>query len=265
MTSWHRNIFYFFALIFNLIHLIKSQQFQQQGQGMHAPIQQHQPDFAYQQIQQPVQGEAHRPWYESLPAVAMDYKVHIDAGKEDCYFQYVQPGATFYVAFSVVRGGDGMAGFAVRNPAGQIVKPYQWQPSADYTDQTSPGGYYSVCIDNQFSRFAGKLINIYITVVKYDAWDKYAKEIEELQLNMQNFTQVIGTVERNINDMLTYQSHSKSREARDYALLIDNNSYVQKFSLAQIFIILITCSVQVLFVRKLFDVKTGSSGSRSRI
>lgn len=88
----------------------------------------------------------------------------------------------------MVRGGDGMAGFAVRNPAGQIVKPYQWQATADYTDQVSPGGYYSVCIDNQFSRFAGKLVNIYITVVKYDAWDKYAKEIEELQLNMDNFT-----------------------------------------------------------------------------
>lgn len=93
-----------------------------------------------------------------------------------------------FFILKVVRGGDGMAGFAVRNPAGQIVKPYQWQATADYTDQVSPGGYYSVCIDNQFSRFAGKLVNIYITVVKYDAWDKYAKEIEELQLNMENFT-----------------------------------------------------------------------------
>lgn len=41
------------------------------------------------------------PWYENLPAVAMDYKVHIDPGKEDCYFQYVNRGATFYVSFQV--------------------------------------------------------------------------------------------------------------------------------------------------------------------
>lgn len=41
------------------------------------------------------------PWYETLPAVALDYKVHIDAGKEDCYFQYVNAGATFYVNFQV--------------------------------------------------------------------------------------------------------------------------------------------------------------------
>lgn len=42
-----------------------------------------------------------QPWYESLPAVAMDYKIHLDAGKEDCYYQYVQPGATLYVSFQV--------------------------------------------------------------------------------------------------------------------------------------------------------------------
>lgn len=42
-----------------------------------------------------------QPWYETLPAVAMDYKVHLDAGKEDCYYQYVQPGATLYVSFQV--------------------------------------------------------------------------------------------------------------------------------------------------------------------
>ncbi len=40
--------------------------------------------------------------FESLPAVAMDYKVKVDAGKEDCYFQFVSPGATFYASFQVI-------------------------------------------------------------------------------------------------------------------------------------------------------------------
>ena len=66
-----------------------------------------------------------------------------------------------------MRGGDGMAGFAVRHPNGQIVHPYQWRPNADYQDQSSAGGYYSVCIDNQFSRFAAKLVNLYLTVIRY--------------------------------------------------------------------------------------------------
>lgn len=53
-----------------------------------------------QVVQQPQQQNAVN-WFENLPAVAMDYKVHIDPGKEDCYFQYVNPGATFYVSFQV--------------------------------------------------------------------------------------------------------------------------------------------------------------------
>lgn len=206
------------------------------------------------------------PWYENLPAVAMDYKVHIDPGKEDCYFQYVNPGATFYVSFQVVRGGDGQAGFAVRNPSGQIVHPYQWKPSSEYQEQTSTGGYYSVCIDNQFSRFAAKLVNIYITVVRYDLWDKYTKEIEALNMNMENFTSGIITVERNINEILQYQHHSRGREAWDYNLLIDNNAYVLRWSVVQIIVIVATTVVQVYFVRKLFDVKAGGGGyGRSRI
>ena len=33
--------------------------------------------------------------------VAMEYKVHVDAAKEDCYYQYVHPGATLYVSQQV--------------------------------------------------------------------------------------------------------------------------------------------------------------------
>ena len=195
------------------------------------------------------------PWYESLPAVAMDYKVHIDPGKEDCYFQYVNPGATFYVSFQVLRGGDGNAGFAVRHPNGQIVHPYQWRPNSDYQDQQSTGGYYSVCIDNQFSRFAAKLVNLYITVIRYDQWDKYTKELEDLNLSVENFTEAIVGVEKNINEMLQYQHHSRGREARDFNLLEDNHSYILNWSIVQIIIIVGTSTLQVYFVRKLFEIK----------
>lgn len=94
-----------------------------------------------------------------------------------------------------------MAGLAVRHPSGEMVHPYRWQANSDYQDPTSTGGYYSICIDNQFSRFASKLVNLYITVVKYEQWEKFTKEIEDLNLNMNNFTQVVQTVETNLNLM----------------------------------------------------------------
>jgi len=198
-------------------------------------------------------------WFENLPAVAMDYKVHIDPGKEDCYYQYVNPGATFYVSFQVLRGGDGMAGFAVRHPNGQIVHPYQWRAHSDYQDHQSTGGYYSVCIDNQFSRFADKLVNLYITVMRYDQWDQYSKEMSELNVSVENFTSAIMTVEKNINEMLQYQNHLRGSESRDYNLISDNNAYVLNWSLAQILVIIGTTVLQVHFVRRLFEVKPGKT------
>ncbi|KAH0956162.1 hypothetical protein HN011_002107 [Eciton burchellii] len=203
-------------------------------------------------------------FYENLPAVAMEYKVHIDAGKEDCYSQYVNPGATFYVSFQVLRGGDMKAGFAVRNPEGAIVYPYQWRANADYQEQSVNGGYYTVCIDNQFSRFAAKLVNLYITVIRYDKWQKYAQELEELNLSVENFTATITNVEKNINEMLQTQHRSRGREARDLNLLLDNNYYVQMWSIAQVLVITATTLVQVHLVRKLFDVKP-SGHSKTRI
>ncbi len=32
---------------------------------------------------------------------AFEFKIHLDAGKEDCYYQMVESGASFYVAFHV--------------------------------------------------------------------------------------------------------------------------------------------------------------------
>ncbi len=88
-------------------------------------------------------------WLDAAPGVAMEYKVHVDAGKEDCYYQYVHQGATLYVSYQVLKGGDGAIGFAVRKPDGKVVHPYQWKATSEYEENAAEGGYYSVCLDNQ--------------------------------------------------------------------------------------------------------------------
>lgn len=66
-----------------------------------------------------------------------------------------------------------------------------------------------------------------------------------IDFNLLELQTAINTVERNVNDMFQYQSHSRSLEARDLALITDNNNYVQKWSIAQIVVIVITTAVQV--------------------
>jgi hypothetical protein len=105
--------------------------------------------------------------FSFLLGIAMEYKVHVDAGKEDCYWQYVHPGATLYVSYQVLKGGYGSIGMAVRNPKMEVVHPYAWKASSEYEENTAVGGYYSVCLDNQFSRYVKKYLFVFFLALPY--------------------------------------------------------------------------------------------------
>ncbi len=196
----------------------------------------------------------------------MDYKIHVDAGKEDCYWQYVHPGATLYVSAQVLKGGDNMIGVAVKNPKGQIVLPYKWQASAEYEAENAEDGYYAVCLDNQFSKFSAKLVNLYLTTFRYDEWEQFAEELQELDMSVGNFTSVLQGVDKRVQIMRQFQQLSRGLESRDYNLLLSNMSYVSNWSIALVLVVIISGVVQVHFVKKLFaDPQTGAGKAKVRI
>lgn len=187
------------------------------------------------------------------PGIAMEYKVHVEAGKEDCYWQYVHSGATLYVSYQVLKGGDGNIGMAVRNPQMKVVHPYAWKASSEYEESDIPsGGYYSVCLDNQFSRFSAKLVNLYLTTFRYDEWEKFSQELQDMDVTVENFTSTLRQVDQRIQIMRQFQSMTRGGEARDFNLIQDNSSYVQNWSMAQIFIVVLCTVVQVQFVKSFF-------------
>ena len=47
-----------------------------------------------------------------------------------------------------------------------------------YGHFTLEKGYWSVCLDNQFSKFSAKLVNLYITTFRYDEWEKFAEDLQ---------------------------------------------------------------------------------------
>lgn len=195
------------------------------------------------------------------PGIAMEYKVHVEAGKEDCYWQYVHQGATLYVSYQVLKGGDGNIGMAVRNPAMAVVHPYAWKASSEYEESDiAKGGYYSVCLDNQFSRFSAKLVNLYLTTFRYDEWEKFSEELQEMDMSVENFTSTLKQVDQRIQIMRQFQSMTRSGEARDFNLIQDNSSYVQNWSMAQILVVCLCTAVQVYFVKSFFkDPREGKS------
>lgn len=72
---------------------------------------------------------------------AFEFKIHVDPGKEDCYYQLIEAGASLYVSFQVMKGGDGNAGFYINDPHGQTIMPYQLKAHAEFDDsQVTTGG-----------------------------------------------------------------------------------------------------------------------------
>lgn len=155
---------------------------------------------------------------------------------------------------------------AVKRPDGSIALPYKWQSVSEYEEPSAVEGYWSVCLDNQFSKFSAKLVNLYLTTFRYDEWERFAEELNELDMSVGNFTSVLQGVDRRIQVMRQFQQLSRGLESRDFNLLKTNMSYVSNFSLAQLLIIVMSGIVQVYFVKKLFqDPRQGAGKSKARI
>jgi len=199
--------------------------------------------------------------FEEKLGIAYEFKIHIDAGREDCFYQNIQHSSSLYVAFQVMRGGDNQAGFAVRNPMGQFVMPYQWKAHAEYDESSiQTPGYYAMCIDNTVSRFASKLVSLYVASFKRDEWEKYIQELTDAEVTVSNFTNSLRNVDMNIGEMIKKLDASRRVNSYDWYLVDGNNRYVQNWSIAQCIVVIISSVVQVFFVKKLFDVKDSLRG-----
>lgn len=194
---------------------------------------------------------------------AYEFKIHVDASKEECFYQMVQAQSTLYVAFQVMRGGDSKAGFLIRDPTGATILPYKWSENAEHEESSvHNGGYYQFCIDNSLSRFASKLVSLYVASYKRDEWDKYISELTANDVVVSNFTASLSNVDKNIGTMLKSLDQSRRHHSHDWYLVDGNNRYIQNWSIAQCLIIVLSSVVQVFAVKRFFtaDEKSSSKG-----
>lgn len=113
-------------------------------------------------------------------------------------------------------------------------------------------GFYQLCIDNTLSRFASKLVSLYVAAFKRDEWEQYIEELNSHEVTVANFTNSLQNVDQNIGVMLKCLDHSRRQMSHDWYVVEGNHSYVQLWSIAQCIVIIISSVTQVYFVKKLF-------------
>lgn len=90
----------------------------------------------------------------------------IEAGKRECFHQYLKDGLEIDVDFQVISGGDGLdITFWASSPNNVVVAHVQRQQASKPKFRTSETGEYRFCFDNSFSRFSDKQVNFYIGTV----------------------------------------------------------------------------------------------------
>jgi len=191
--------------------------------------------------------------YEKLPGVAFDFKIHVDAGEKECFYQWALDGTRLAVDYQVLRGGDGTAGFAITHPNGTQILPYVWKEKDSYQTDFADEGTYEICLDNKYSMFSSLLVSLLIVNYKAEQWDLHSKALEELDVSVTNFTEELKLVDERINRAMRDQRSGQLHEIKDYYMLEANLSYIHWWSLTQCVLIICTSFFQAYFLKKFFD------------
>lgn len=118
-------------------------------------------------------------------------------------------------------------------------------------------------MDNTLSRFAPKLVSLYVASFKRDEWDKYIDELSGQDIVVANFTAKLAAVDGNIGTMLKSLDQMRRHNTHDWYVLDANHSYVQLWSIIQCTVVIMSSLVQVYFVRKLFlDSESNAKGGK---
>nr|XP_022339506.1 transmembrane emp24 domain-containing protein 5-like [Crassostrea virginica] len=202
--------------------------------------------------------------YDALPGTQHEFKVQVNAGREECFAQKVALGAVFHVQYEVLRGGDRAIDMVVIDPSPNVVQYESAKTEGYITHKATTEGYYKVCIDNTPYRFTGKLVYIYIVTYVIEEWAQYMEEIQSVSLTAQNFSRSLVEVQTSIDAVRFHQSESRMHVVRDWYLATGNNNHIMYWSIFQIGVILVTSFFQVFCLRRLFRTTAVTPSSKPR-
>lgn len=200
--------------------------------------------------------------FDGRPGATHEFKVEIPGHSEDCFYQPVQEGAEFFARFEVLRGGDGMADFYVRDMNWQNVEAKQNMRKHEYSIQKSNAATYAVCVDNP--HYGSKLVYVFIGTFIMQNWADFQMEMRNIHTLARNFSTSIDFVTEQVGEMKKSQVSTRFHLIKDWYLSTSNNYYVYSWSLAQCILVVVSAVAQVYTVRRLFRTVNVSPGHKPR-
>ncbi|XP_069114722.1 transmembrane emp24 domain-containing protein 6-like isoform X2 [Argopecten irradians] len=202
--------------------------------------------------------------FDGLPGVQHEFKIEVPAGGEECFHQKVAEGANLHMSFEVLRGADRLVDVFFKDPSFLTLSSSIAQTTGQFDLPTRIPGVYTICLDNQFSRMASKLVYVYLITFVPAEWTKYVQEIEDMNMAVSNFTHSISIVQKSLEEAKLHQASSRMNVVKDWYLILGNNSFIVKWSIAQICVVIFSSVFTVYFVRRLFKIPNVTPSQKPR-
>ncbi|KAF0884192.1 transmembrane emp24 domain-containing protein 6 [Hyaena hyaena] len=188
-----------------------------------------------------------------------DFAVMIPPGGTECFWQFAYKTGYLYFSYEVQRtlgmSHDRHVAATAHTPQGFLI-----DSSVDVRGQINfsikETGFYQLCLKNQQNHFGS--VQVYLNFgVFYEGPEmdhKQKNERKQLNDTLDAIEESTRKVQNNIFHMWRYYNFARMRKTADLFLLQSNYNYVNWWSTAQSFVIVLSGILQLYFLKRLFNV-----------
>ncbi|XP_072941343.1 transmembrane emp24 domain-containing protein 5-like [Epargyreus clarus] len=207
-------------------------------------------------------------------AYEKDVTFTVPAGKTDCFYQKVQANEIIDIEYQVIDATHGELdiSFQLSDPVGRVVVADYKKPENSHRHTSAQAGDYRFCFDNSFSTFSQKTVFFDLMIESEESPEKDYDDDKEMELGtaaetymmrVRDISESVARVRDNVSAARRLQELLSAHEARDRNLAEEMCSRVLRWSMVQIFLMLMVGVTQVFFVKSLFeDAKNGTRFKR---
>jgi len=195
--------------------------------------------------------------------------VHVEPGKEECFFESVPAKNSLTVEYQVIDGGSGQTAeldinFRIVNSKGQPIFAEFKKPDGSHTHKSEETGDYKICFDNKFSYLSSKTVYFEIFNINEDEeYDDLAGIFDDEELPEEYYDVQVSDIEsqlKKIKDDISKARHLQDQirvtDLRDRSIAEHNFERVNLMSTFYLIILIASGLCQVLLLRSLFDDKS---------
>jgi len=203
-------------------------------------------------------------------AVEREVTVHVDAGKEECFYETVIKGNTLTVEYQVIDGGSTQVAeldinFRIVSPRGEPLIAEFKQSDGAHSHRVEELGDYKICFDNKFSYVSSK--TVYFEMINENEDEEYDDlagifdddEDADTEYYEVQVTDIEGKLKKIKEDILKarhLQDLIRVTDLKDRSIMEHNFERVNYMSMFYVFILVAAGLCQVVLVRSLFDDKS---------